>query len=102
MIGRLLKLLRPGKAGSNAQEAPWPEARGFPGQAPQQPAKSSEGAATPRQQSRRARLIRKETGTHETLTIVDDSAAESDDDMSSDPYNSGSFDRSKNWERRFR
>ena len=35
-----------------------------------------------------------------TLRILDDSMLDSNDEAGNDPYNSGSFDRSKNWEKR--
>ena len=37
-----------------------------------------------------------------TLRILDESMLESNDEAGNDPYNSGSFDRSKNWEKRKR
>ncbi len=37
-----------------------------------------------------------------TLRILDDSMLDSNDEAGNDPYNSGSFDRSKNWEKRYR
>ena len=50
--------------------------------------------------SMRSRYIREETGTHETLKIVDDSVFDSDDDESQfDPYNTGQFDRANSWNR---
>jgi len=51
---------------------------------------------------RRSKFIREDTGTHETLSILDDSAAEAPDQDGIDPYNTGQFDRSKNWDKRFR
>lgn len=50
----------------------------------------------------RNRYVREDTGTHETLTILDDSMIDSGEEPGFDPYNTGDFDRSKNWERRFR
>ena len=50
----------------------------------------------------RHKYIREDTGTHETLTILDDSAIDSGEDAGLDPYNSGQFDRSRNWDKRFR
>lgn len=50
----------------------------------------------------RHKYIREDTGTHETLKILDDSLIESDEETGLDPYNTGSFDRSKNWSNRFR
>ncbi len=37
-----------------------------------------------------------------TLRILDESMLDSIDEAGNDPYNSGSFDRSKNWEKRYR
>jgi hypothetical protein len=51
---------------------------------------------------RRSRLIREETGTHETLTIIDDSLEDQGEEAGFDPYNTGAFDRSKNWNSRSR
>ncbi|MDJ0750393.1 MAG: hypothetical protein QNJ11_12980 [Woeseiaceae bacterium] len=48
----------------------------------------------------RNKFIREDTGTHETLTILDDSLVDSGEAQGIDPYNTGSFDRSKNWDRR--
>ncbi len=42
-----------------------------------------------------------DSGTN-TLRILDDSMLDSIDEAGNDPYNSGSFDRSKNWEKRYR
>lgn len=50
----------------------------------------------------RRQYIREETGTYETLKIVDESLDDSDEGFSDDPYNTGGFDRSKNWGNRFR
>lgn len=50
----------------------------------------------------RNRYVREETGTHETLKILDDSMLESDDEGGADPYNTGQFDRSKTWNLRTR
>ena len=50
----------------------------------------------------RNQYIREETGTYETLKIVNDSLDDEDDGFSDDPYNTGGFDRSKNWGNRFR
>lgn len=52
---------------------------------------------------KRRKMLRDETSTHETLTIIDESAEESRSDKEGiDPYNTGQFDRSKNWDKRFR
>ena len=50
----------------------------------------------------RKKYIREDTGTYETLKIVDESILDSGDEDGIDPYNSGEFDRSKNWDKRFR
>ena len=49
-----------------------------------------------------SRYVREDTGTHETLKIVDDSLVDSSEETGIDPYNTGEFDRSKNWDKRFR
>lgn len=50
----------------------------------------------------RNKYVREETGTHETLTILDDSLVDSGEETGIDPYNTGGFDRSRNWDKRFR
>lgn len=45
----------------------------------------------------RNKYLREDTGTHETLKILDDSLLESQDEEGIDPYNTGRFDRSKFW-----
>jgi hypothetical protein len=45
--------------------------------------------------------VGEDTGNHDTLKILDDSLADSAEDSGLDPYNTGGFDRSKNWDRRF-
>ena len=50
----------------------------------------------------RNKYVREETGTHETLKILDDSLLDSGEETGIDPYNTGGFDRSRNWESRFR
>ena len=49
----------------------------------------------------RNKFLREDTGTHETLKILDDSLVDSGEETGLDPYNTGGFDRSRNWERRF-
>lgn len=44
---------------------------------------------------------RKDSGTQESLKILDESAA-GDDESGIDPYNTGAFDRSQNWKNRNR
>ena len=43
------------------------------------------------------RYVREDTGTHETLKILDESLLDTADESGIDPYNTGAFDRSKNW-----
>lgn len=50
----------------------------------------------------RNKYVREDTGTHDTLTILDDSMVSSEEETGLDPYNTGQFDRSKNWDKRFR
>ena len=50
----------------------------------------------------RSQYVREDTGTHETLKILDDSIHNSLDEDSSDPYNTGRFDRSQSWKFRSR
>ena len=49
----------------------------------------------------RRRMVREESGTHETLTILDDSVIDGEEESGLDPYNTGRFDRSKHWDKRF-
>jgi hypothetical protein len=51
---------------------------------------------------KRNKHIRRDTGTHETLSILDESAQNNADEEGIDPYNTGQFDRSKHWDKRFR
>ena len=52
---------------------------------------------------RRSKYVREDEGTHESLSIVDESLeTDSGDEGGIDPYNTGQFDRSKNWDKRFR
>ena len=50
----------------------------------------------------RNKYVREDTGTHETLTILDDSMLDSEEEEGIDPYNTGQFDRSKNWDKRLK
>ena len=50
----------------------------------------------------RNKYQREDTGTHETLRIIDDSVLDSNEETGIDPYNTGNFDRSRNWDKRFR
>ena len=45
----------------------------------------------------RRRAQRAETGTHETLSILDADNVDSGEASGFDPYNTGQFDRSRNW-----
>ena len=49
----------------------------------------------------RRRMVREESGTHETLKILDDSIVDGEEEPGLDPYNTGRFDRSKYWDKRF-
>lgn len=51
----------------------------------------------------RSKYVREDSGTHEVLKIVDESLLEPEaGDSGIDPYNTGRFDRSKNWNYRYR
>jgi len=50
----------------------------------------------------RNRFVREDSGTHDTLKILDDSIIDTAEETGIDPYNTGQFDRSKNWDKRFR
>ena len=50
----------------------------------------------------RNKYVREDTGTHETLKIVDESIVDSEEENGIDPYNTGRFDRSKSWQFRYR
>jgi hypothetical protein len=45
----------------------------------------------------RNKYVREDTGTHDTLKIIDDSLLEDEEEFGADPYNTGRFDRSKSW-----
>ena len=45
----------------------------------------------------RRRMQQSKTGTHETLSILDTDDTEGGDVSGFDPYNTGQFDRSRNW-----
>ena len=49
----------------------------------------------------RNKFVREDTGTYETLKILDDSLVDSGEEKGIDPYNTGGFDRSRNWDKRF-
>jgi hypothetical protein len=48
----------------------------------------------------RNKYVREDTGTHETLKILDDSMIDTQEEEGIDPYNTGRFDRSRNWDKR--
>lgn len=50
----------------------------------------------------RNKYVREDSGTHETLKILNDSLVDSGEETGIDPYNTGGFDRAKNWNNRFR
>ena len=50
----------------------------------------------------RNKYVREDTGTHDTLKILDDSVFEDEKEIGADPYNTGRFDRSKSWNLRNR
>ena len=49
-----------------------------------------------------AKFIREDTGTHETLKIVDADLIDTGEESGFDPYNTGRYDRSANWSNRTR
>ena len=48
----------------------------------------------------RNKYVREDTGTHDTLKIIDNSLTETGEEADFDPYNTGRYDRSKNWNSR--
>lgn len=48
----------------------------------------------------RNKYVREDSGTHETLKILDDSMLDTEEAEGFDPYNTGQFDRSRNWDKR--
>ena len=50
----------------------------------------------------RNKYVREDSGTHETLKILDDSLIDTEEEEGIDPYNTGQFDRSKNWDKRLK
>jgi hypothetical protein len=50
----------------------------------------------------RNKYVREDTGTHETLKIIDDSVIDTEEEEGIDPYNTGRFDRSRNWDKRLK
>ena len=59
-----------------------------------------EGAGPGKNVLIRNKYVREDTGTHETLRILDDSVLDTEEESGFDPYNTGQFDRSKNWDKR--
>ena len=49
-----------------------------------------------------AKFIREDSGTHETLKIVDADLVDTGEESGFDPYNTGRYDRSANWSKRTR
>ncbi len=47
----------------------------------------------------KSQYIREDSGTHETLTILNDSIPSLADDDGIDPYNTGQFDPSRYWDK---
>jgi len=45
----------------------------------------------------RNKYVREDTGTHDTLKIIDDSVFVDEEEFGIDPYNTGRFDRSQSW-----
>lgn len=50
----------------------------------------------------RNKFVREDTGTHDTLKILDDSMIDTEEETGMDPYNTGQFDRSRSWDKRSR
>jgi hypothetical protein len=48
----------------------------------------------------RNKYLRENTGTHDSLKIIDDSIIDTGEETGFDPYNTGRFDRAKNWNSR--
>jgi hypothetical protein len=71
-------------------------ARSTPDVPRRQPESADTGAA------RHTEYVREDSGTHETLKIIDSSLNEADDEDDIDPYNTGRFDPSRNWDKRSR
>ena len=69
---------------------------------PRRPAAKQSSAPTPKEDAPVERkFVREETGTYESLKILDSSITEDSPDDGADPYNTGGFDRSRNWDKRF-
>ena len=48
----------------------------------------------------RNKYVREDSGTHDALQILDDSMLDTEEEVGFDPYNTGQFDRSRNWDKR--
>mgnify|MGYP000163898234 FL=1 len=48
----------------------------------------------------RNKYVREDSGTHDSLKILDDSMLDTEEEVGFDPYNTGQFDRSRNWDKR--
>ena len=48
----------------------------------------------------RNKYVREDSGTHDNLKIIDESLLVPDEEDGFDPYNTGRFDKSKNWNSR--
>jgi hypothetical protein len=57
---------------------------------------------SPNNSPARNKSAREDTATDETLTILDSPITDPDEEAGIDPYNTGGFDRSKNWNKSFR
>ena len=93
-------------AGASRQVAPRKTVKPRPApdfiQKPAPGAPKTQNAASGESGLSRNKFVREDTGTHETLKILDDSIIDSGEEPGIDPYNTGGFDRSKNWNNRFR
>ncbi len=99
MLKRLLNWLGVGETPETGAAAP------APGPLPRPEPDHAETFSPPVAQEGsliRNKYLREDTGTHETLKILDDSIIDSGEEEGFDPYNTGDFDRSRNWDRRFR
>ena len=92
---------------ATAQKPPFPASKNASRQTPDGVAAEKhatgeiESPAPDKNVRTRRKFIREDTGTHETLKIIDESMFTTDDDEGIDPYNTGCFDKSKGWDKRF-
>ena len=95
------------KSGARAAAAPRPQRSSAPRAAPaavdrdDRVSTSIESLGPGKNVLIRNKLRREDTGTHETLKILDDSMVDTGEEAGIDPYNTGGFDRSRNWDKRF-